>query len=315
MPRRNLINLAAVLLSLMFSFALLAQWPAFPTPGAPKLADGQPDVNGPAPVTADGKPDFSGVWSDGSPGEPGGEKGKGKGPGGPGGPGGKDKGPPPDGKQGKGKGPDGKGKGPPPLAAGGIPPGGFLNMGASMPGGLPYQESALKLRDQRLARNSADHPDAHCLPLNPVQLWFHPQPRKLIQTTREIVLLAEANSGTRQIFTDGRALPNKDDVQPWWYGYSVGKWDGDTLVVESTGFLDEGWIDEQGSPLSNAAKVTERIRRPNYGTLQIEITVNDPKTYTKPWTVTANQRLMADDELIEFVCGENNTGLRHLVAK
>ena len=305
----KLVNLTAVLLSLAFSFALLGQWPAFPTAGAAKMADGRPDLTGPTPVMADGKPDFSGVWSGGGPGGPGAGKGKG------------DKGPPPPGDKGgdkggeKGKG-KGKDKGGPPFAAGGIPPGGFLNMGQSMPDGLlPYTDAGLALRNQRLARNSVDHPDAHCLPLNPVQLWFHPQPRKFIQNARQLVMLAEANGGTRQIFTDGRALPNKDDVQPWWYGYSIGKWDGDTLVVESVGFLDNAWIDEQGSPLSNDAHITERIRRPNYGTLEIQVTVNDPKTYTRPWTVTANQRLMADDELIEFVCGENNTSLQHLVTK
>lgn len=126
-------------------------------------------------------------------------------------------------------------------------------------------------------------------------------------------MLAEANGAVRQIFTDGRTLPNKEAVQPWWYGYSVGKWDGDTLVVESVGFRDESWIDENGSPLSNEAHVTERIRRPDYGTLEIEVTVIDPKTYTRPWTVSANQYLMADDELIEFICDENNTSVKHLV--
>jgi hypothetical protein len=237
---------------------------------------------------ADGKPDLSGLW--GGPGR-----------GGPGGPG-----------DGKGKGKDKAG----PDDSTGFPRGMFQNMGQSMPDGLlPYQPWALNLRNERLAQNSKDHPDAHCLPLNPVQLWFHPQPRKLIQGPREVVMLAEANGGTRQIFTDGRALPNKDDVQPWWYGYSVGKWEGDTLVVESMGFLDNAWIDENGSPITNEARVTERIRRPNYGTLEIEVTVNDPKTYTRPWTVTANQRLMADDELIEFICGENNTSVPHLVGK
>lgn len=299
----KLANFAALLLSLVLSMALLGQWPKYPTPGAPKQADGRPDMTGPTPMTVDGKPDLSGVWNSG-PGGPGAGKGKGPGPG-------KEKGPPPDGEKGKAK---GKGKGG--FAGGGIPPGGFLNMGANMPEGLlPYQDAALKLRNDRLARNSADHPDAHCLPLHPIQLWFHPQPRKLIQNPREIVMLAEANGGTRQIFTDGRTLPKTEDVQPWWYGYSVGHWEGDTLVVESTGFLDDAWIDESGSPLSNAARVTERIRRPNYGTLEIQITVNDPRTYKQPWTVTANQTLLADDELIEFVCGENNTSLNHLVTK
>ena len=300
MPRRNTIAIAAVVLFLAFSLAIFAQWPSFPTPGAPKLANGQPDLNGPAPKTADGKPDLSGVWSaPRSPGGPGAAKGDGK-------------------EKGKGKGPGGGPPPPPPPGYGSarFPQGGFQNLAENMPGGLlPYQDWALKLRNARLAENSKDHPDAHCLPLNPVQLWVHPQPRKLIQNAREIVMLAESNGGTRQIFTDGRALPNKDDVQPWWYGYSVGKWEGDTLVVESTGFLDNGWIDENGSPISNEAHVTERIRRPNYGTLEIEVTVNDPKTYTRPWTVSANQRLMPDDELIEFICEENNRSTPHLVGK
>lgn len=298
MPRTNVVATAAIVMFLAFSFGIFAQWPSFHTAGAPTLANGQPDLNGPAPKMADGKPDLSGLW--GGPGR--------GGPGGPGG--GNDKG------KDKGRGAE---KGPPPPAndgSTGFPRGMFQNMGQSMPGGLlPYQPWALNLRNARLAQNSKDHPDAHCLPLNPVQLWFHPQPRKLIQNSREIVMLAEANGGTRQIFTDGRTLPNKDDVQPWWYGYSVGRWEGDTLVVESTGFLDNAWIDENGSPITNEAHVTERIRRPNYGTLEVEVTVNDPKTYTRPWTVTANQRLMADDELIEFICGENNTSVPHLVGK
>jgi len=299
MIRLNVVATAAVGAFLAFSFAIVAQWPSFPTPGAPKTKDGQPDLNAPAPRTADGKPDFSGVWN-----APRGGPGPGEG---------KDKG------KGKGKGP---GDVPPPppnataSATAGIPEGMFQNMGQSMPGGLlPYQPWALKLRNDRLAENSKDHPDAHCLPLNPVQLWFHPQPRKLIQNSREIVMLAESNGGLRQIFLDGRPLPNKDDVQPWWYGYSVGRWEGDVLVVESTGFLDNAWIDENGSPLTNEAHVTEHIRRPDYGTLEIQVTVNDPKAYTKTWTVTANQRLMPNDELIEFICDENNTSVRHLIGK
>jgi hypothetical protein len=289
----HVIATAAVAVFLTFSLGIFAQWPKFPTAGAPKMKDGQPDLKGPAPRMADGKPDLSGVWSAprGVPAGPGDSKGKGKGPGGP---------PPP----------------PPSAGSTGFPQGGFQNMAQNMPGGLlPYQPWALKLRNERLAQNSKDHPDAHCLPLNPVQLWFHPQPRKLIQNPREIVMLAESNGGTRQIFTDGRTLPSKDDLQPWWYAYSVGRWEDDTLVVESTGFLDNAWIDENGSPLTNEAHVTERIRRPNYGTLEVEVTVDDPKTYTRPWTVTANQRLMPDDELIEFICGENNTSVRHLVGK
>jgi hypothetical protein len=124
------------------------------------------------------------------------------------------------------------------------------------------------------------------------------------------VILYEGNAGVRQIFTDGRPLP-AGDPQPWWFGYSTGKWVGDTLVVESSGFRDGGWLDVNGSPLTDAGKTTERFRRVNYGTLDVEVTVDDPKAYTHPWTVKVPQRLMPDNELIEFICAENNLDARH----
>jgi hypothetical protein len=140
-----------------------------------------------------------------------------------------------------------------------------------------------------------------------MQFHTHPQPRKIIQTPDVLVIMYEANHGLRQIFTDGRSLPSKD-ADPWWYGYSVGKWEGDTLVVETRGFLDREplWLDVRGSPLTEAATVIERFRRPNYGTLEIEVTVDDPKAYTKPWTVRLTQRLLPDTELIEFICEERD---------
>jgi len=183
-----------------------------------------------------------------------------------------------------------------------------------MKDGLPYQPWAKDLLAKRMGENSKDNPDAHCLPMGLMQLHNHPQPRKIIQTPGVIVILYEGNSGIRQIFTDGRALPPRD-VQPWWYGYSVGKWDGDTLVVETSGFREDGWLDVNGSPLTEAAKMTERFRRVNYGNLEIEVTVDDPKAYTKPWTVKMTQRVMLDTELIEFVCNENEKSVTHLVGK
>ena len=96
-----------------------------------------------------------------------------------------------------------------------------------------------------------------------------------------------------------------DDPQPFWYGYSIGKWEGDTLVVETTGLREDGWLDVRGSPFTEKAKITERFRRLNYGTLEIDVTIDDPKAYTKPFTVRVNQRLMPDQELIEFICAEN----------
>jgi hypothetical protein len=191
----------------------------------------------------------------------------------------------------------------------------FQNIGAGFPGCLPpLTPWALEVLNQRKGENSKDNPDAHCLPLGLMQLHGHPQPRKIIQTPGVIVILYEAQGGVRQIFTDGRPLP-KDDPQPWWFGYSIGHWDGDTLVVETTGFRDDVWLDVDGSPLTNSGKMTERIRRLNYGTLQTDVTIEDPKAYTKPFTVRVMHRLMPDTDLIEFVCGENERSDAHLVGK
>jgi len=265
----------------VLSTALFAQWPSHASVGAPRTAEGKVNLTAPAPKTPDGQPDLSGVW---------------------------DRGVAP-----------GASMAPPAPPAGGFgatpPPGPrpFQNLPSLLPGGLPFQPWAAELRKQRLAENSKDHPDAHCLPLHPVQLHSHPQPRKIIQTPGEVLIVYEANDGLRQIFTDGRLLPV--DPEPWWFGYSTGKWDGDTLVVETIGFRDMMWLDEEGTVITTAGKVTERFRRLNYGTLEIEITVDDPKAFTKPWTVKLNQRLMPDTELIEFVCQENNRSLSHLVGK
>jgi hypothetical protein len=116
----------------------------------------------------------------------------------------------------------------------------------------------------------------------------------------------------RQIFLDGRPMP--EDPTPAWNGYSVGTWDGDALVVQTTGFRDNLWIDMGGSPMSDAAKMTERLRRPNYGTLEVQITVDDPKVYTRPWTVALNQGLELDTELIDEFCLENEKSSQRMQA-
>ena len=264
----------------MLPALMLAQWPTYPAARAPRTPDGQVNLTAPAPKTADGRPDLSGVWDRGMP------------PGVP--------------------------QAPAPASNFGNPPARgprpFQDLPSMLPGGLPFQPWAAELRKQRLAENSKDHPDAHCLPLNPVQLHSHPQPRKIVQTPDVVLIMYEANNGLRQIFADGRPLPS-DDPQPWWFGYSIGKWEGDTLVAQTIGFRDMGWLDEEGTPVTTAGKITERFRRVNYGTLEIEITVDDPKTFTKPWTVKLNQHLLPDTELIEFVCAENNRSTPHLVGK
>jgi hypothetical protein len=127
------------------------------------------------------------------------------------------------------------------------------------------------------------------------------------------VILNEHNANYRQIFTDGRPLPA--DPQPAWNGYSIGKWDGDTFVVETAGFRDGIWLDSAGDPLTDAGKVTERFRRVDYGHLVVEVTVDDPKAYTKPWTVKLNQIIALDTDLLDYICLENEKDVKHLVGK
>ena len=177
---------------------------------------------------------------------------------------------------------------------------------------LPWAADLVK---SRRAENSKDNPDAHCLPMGNMQLHNHPQPRKIIQTPDLILILFEGNAGIRQIFLDGRPLPKNGDAQPWWYGYSTGHWEGDTLVVSSNNFRDGGWLDINGSPLTDQATMTERYTRTNYGTLRIDVTIDDPKAYTAPFTVRLNQKIVPDGELIEFICAENERSTAHMVGK
>jgi hypothetical protein len=267
-----------------------AQWPAFEDTSAPRDADGKVIMDAPPPRMPDGTPDFSGLWMRAASGPP-----------------------PPEGRGGGGGGapidvttqrfpfdPDG-----PPVAE-------FFEAGANMEGGLPYTPWAKELRDARNAANNRDNPDANCMPMGFLQFHQQPQPRKIIQTDKLIVIEYEANYGLRHIYLDGRKLPPQGDPQPFWYGYSVGHWEDDDLVVETNNLrgADEdsefdGWLDVNGSPYSREAKITEVFRRPTYGHLQIDMTVDDPKGYTRPWTVRVDQRLLPDQELIEFICNEN----------
>ena len=265
----RIISFAAAAL-LLTSPTLQAQWPKHLTPAVPKTADGKVDLRAPTPRASDGKPDLSGVWETipgRRPNQPVAAEGTGE-----------------------------------------LPPSGsvFGNVGDQIPGGAPYQPWAAELVKKRMADNSKDNPDAHCLPMGVMQMTSHPYPKKIIQTPTEVVIIYEGSGTTvREVFMDGRALPPKD-VEPWWNGYSVGRWEGDTLVVETTGFMDDGWLDVRGSPFTSAGKMIERFRRPNYGSLVIEITIDDPKAYTKPFTATVTNRLLPDTQLIEFVCIEKS---------
>ena len=189
----------------------------------------------------------------------------------------------------------------------------FLDIGWSLKGGLPYQQWAADLVKKRVSENRKDDPNGYCLPRGIVRAHTAPLLRKILEMPGLVVILNEVNTTYRQIFTDGRPLPEID--QPAFDGYSVGKWDGDTLIVETTGFKDDTWLDGNGSPLTENGKVTERFRRVDYGKLEVEITVDDPKAYKTPWTVKLQQLLVPDTELLEWSCVENERDSSHLLGK
>jgi hypothetical protein len=245
-----------------------SQWLRYPTADVPRTPDGKPDLTAPTPRLPDGKPDFSGIWhaANRNPCTPGASR----------------------------------------FIECGTEIGGSplaIDLGRDLPGGLPYQPWAAALRKERTADDSRDDPHVRCLPDNPPRPWGLPHLTKAVHTPKLLVLLYEVNAMYRQIFVDGRPLPT--DPTPGWNGYSTARWEGDTLVVQTAGFRDNLWIDMGGSPMSDAAKMTERMRRPNYGTLELEITVDDPKVYTRPWTVSMKQAIELDTELIDEFCLEN----------
>jgi hypothetical protein len=246
-----------------------AQWLRYPTDGIPRKADGTPNLTAPAPRLPDGKPDLSGIWHSGNRIPCSNDINR--------------------------------------FIECGAEIGGSkltLDLGLDSPGGtLPYQPWAATLRKQRAADDSRDDPHVRCLPDTVPRMWTLPHLTKAVHTPKLLVLLYEVNAMYRQIFIDGRPFPQ--DPNPAWNGYSVAHWEGDTLVVETRGFRDNLWIDMQGSPMSDAAKMTEKIRRPTFGMLEIELTVDDPKVYTKPFTVKLTQTLEADTELVDEFCLEN----------
>ena len=260
--------------------SLMAQWLKYPTAGVPRTREGKPNLTGPAPRTREGTPDVSGLWltADGLPCNQ-------------------------------------QSLGSEFLVCGAeLPISRYgINMGAGLPQGLPYQPWAAQQVKYETEQNSKDDPHASCRPDTFVRLYGLPHIQKFVQAPGLLVMLDELNAGYRQIFTDGRPLPV--DPQPSWQGYSSGKWTGDTLVVDSIGFRDGLWLDIVGSPLTSAAKVRERIRRPDFGHLEVEVTVDDPKVYTKPWTVTLKQVIVVDTELVDEICLENEKSVQRMTGK
>jgi hypothetical protein len=189
----------------------------------------------------------------------------------------------------------------------------FINIGSHLQGSLPYQPWAAQLVKTRSTEGRVHDPISSGLPIGIIRLHTLPTPRKIIQIPGQLVIMNEYNASYRQIFTDGRPLLT--DPNPTWNGYSTAKWDGDVLVVQSNGFRDGLWLDTVGNPLTEDAKVTERFRRLNFGQLEVAITVDDPKAYAKPWTITLNQTIRVDTDLLDYIVNENEKDLQHIVPK
>jgi len=274
------------LLMLSASSGVAAQWVEHQTAGAPRKPDGAVDMSAPPPRMADGKPDFSGIWTTAEPNilPPGvlssptarndvatSQSSR-----------------------------EAEGPGDPRAIRGSRQ---MANFGVDLPGGLPYQPWLVPIVKQRTEDNAIDDPHIRCLPDNFLRAYGLPHLLKFVHSPGLLVVLNEMNAGYRQVFTDGRPLPK--DPNPTWQGYSSATWSGDTLVIDTIGLRDDTWIDWSGSVLTSAAKVREEIRRPDYGHLEIRVTADDPKAYTKPWSVTLKQRIVVDTELIDEVCLEN----------
>jgi hypothetical protein len=268
-------TLLAAAMAAAYSPALSAQWALHLKPGVPKGADGKANLTASAPRTVDGKPDLSGIWMRTTRTEP------------------------------------------PGSAPAGQPPLGTMgNIAAGLKDGPPFLPWAAELVKKRAG--GYDNPDALCLPQGPGQFHNDPQPREIVQLPHKTLIVHESNYMLRTIYTDGRRLPKLGEPQPYWHGYSIGRWDGDTLVVETNNFRGvqggnpgDGWLDSRGSPYTDALHMTERFRRVNFGNLHIDVTINDPKAYARPFTVRFEQVVVADgSEMIEFICHENQQFLK-----
>ena len=175
----------------------------------------------------------------------------------------------------------------------------------------PWAEALFKARQENLAK---ERPTGRCIPHGvPDQMAVAGYPFKIVQLPGVVVILFEEMNHYRQIFTDGRPLPK--DPNPNLVGYSVGRWEGDTFVADTTGFSDVSWLDDPGHPHTEALHVIERFRRKDFGHLEMQVTIDDPKAYTKPWTVTENFNLFPDTEILENICSENEKDSGHLVGK
>ena len=272
-----------VLMALLASGAH-AQWLNFPAPGTPRTRDGKPDLTAKTPRASNGKPDLSGVWQTEYA---------------------------PDGENANLFGSYVKD-----FVVPGDDPGMFSKYFFNVlvdfkPEDAPIRPATAELTRRNAERRGTDNPPTRCLPQGlPRADVFNYAPFKIIQTPGVIAVLYEVDNTHRQIYTDGRKLPV--DPQPSWLGYSVGRWEGDTLVVDSAGFNDRSWLDLSGHPHSEDLRIQERFHRRDFGHMDLSITIEDPKMYTRPFTIKVTELLVPDSDILESICNENEKDRTHL---
>jgi hypothetical protein len=270
-------RVAALLLAIM-SAPVSAQWLQYRDPATPRTKDGKPDLSAPAPRAASGTPDLSGVWAA----EPSDDLKRRLGS--------DDRNPLDADLQFISK--------------------YALNILADFkPEDQPIRPEAAAIFRQRTENSGKDSPTSHCLP-GSVPFSSLIAPFKIVQTPGVVVMLLEDNNPPRQIHTDKRTLPA--DPWPSWMGYSVGRWENDTLIVDTIGFNDRGWLDAIGHPHGESLHIVERFRRRDFGHMDIALTIDDPKMYTRPFTVMVPYRLLPDTDVLESVCAENEKDRIHL---
>jgi hypothetical protein len=260
-----------------------AQWLNYPTPGTPRTRDGKPNLAARTPRASNGKPDLSGVWHvQATPLE----------------------------EQRRLFGNDIEKLSVPGMERETISKYALNILSDFKPEDSLMRPEAVTLLRQR-QREPELRPTGRCLPAGVPLATLFSEVHKIVQTPGLIVIMLELDSAFRQIYTDGRKLPA--DPEPLWLGYSVGKWEGDTLVVETAGFNDKSWLDGMGHPHSEAMRLVERYRRRDFGHLDVDITIDDPKMYTKPFSIKVTHLLQADSDILEYFCAENEKDRLHIV--
>ncbi len=275
---------ALLFISFLFSSAISqAQWLNYRATGTPTTNDGKVNLAAPAPRMADGKPDLSGVWHHQN--ENNGNRQEGlttsSAPG-------------------------------EPVRLAGQPggPGYTGNILRDAKGEKIETPLAIKVREARMKDGNRPNPSVFCLPWGIPVNNLVPEVTKFIQAPKELIALYEVENSYRQIYLDGRPLP--EDMNPSWLGYSTGHWDGDTLVVETEGFNDRTWLDMSGHSHGEKLHLTERYHRRDYGHMDVEMTFNDPEFYTKPFSIKFTHALTPDSDILEAYCNENEKDRAHI---